>query len=587
MGLRFFRPKSLRLSLIAAVLILGFQNCEQPGSISLNPQSEVGKGVSGSSTDGQDGAIDQSENPPDGSRGPASAGGSGSIPGSGPGSGAGAGTGTGAGPAPGTPPGPATPPPVMPQIFTTETYVTTKLNTPSEFTLTAVSGEKLGGLILNGLSIDPASVSCQTGTVTAIPEFDFRFKYTPNFGYRGREVVTFLAKDSKQNIVKFNVTLVVDNPLQLIKPALAIRGMGCIQCHAQVKSNIITDFGFGSPFFFNSNMGGSWWKSGGLYGDHANTFSTMKLTSSVNVIVPTAALPTGIATATGTSTLARYIKAQLLLSTSADTRASLVQEKSKIYIGAPTELNILQSFSMESATRLAYFKNSELAVPLTGLSDQTTYFKNQGVLNCEGDLALRGPVYFNNLEVNSATGCRIYVIGSVFIFGPIVQSNLSDIRNLQITSTHSINLGLGSMKKNGVFCDSTSRYATDTANYGVSSLKNRYVSFWTVPSQVIRSQSNASLFGGSVMAEASTIESKEGALLDASCRAEGRNVSFNRLLLNAPSVQSRYEGDIIGTIIAEYSIMSLGQFKFQYDEVFDKVPIFPFFDHKIYLDIKD
>ncbi len=79
----------------------------------------------------------------------------------------------------------------------------------------------------------------------------------------------------------------------------------------------------------------------------------------------------------------------------------------------------------------------------------------------------------------------------------------------------------------------------------------------------------------------------QGVLLDASCRPEGRSVSFDRILLNAPSVQSRYEGDIIGTIIAEYSIMSLGKFKFQYDEVFDKVPILPFFDNKIYLDIED
>ncbi|MBK7960183.1 MAG: hypothetical protein IPK04_02535 [Bdellovibrionales bacterium] len=558
----FFRSNRLSVALLTAILLLGFQNCGQPGSISLSPQADITK---------KEDLIDQNGNSDAGDRNPSS----GTSVGSSGGGPAGPGTGTGTGTSTSTAP-------MGPQTYTTETYVTTKLNTPIEFTLTALLEPKL-----TGLTVDVSSISSQTGILNRIAGADFQFKYSPNFGYRGREVLTISAKDSQQNLVKFNVTIVVGNPLQLIKPALAIRGMGCIQCHARVKSNIITDFGYGSPFYFNENMGGSWWKSGGLYGDHANAFSTMKLSPTVNVIVPSAPLPSRIAGLTGTSILARYIQSRFAVADDPDTKNVLVKEKSKVYIGAPSDSDVVRDFSLSSGTRLAYFKNSETALPLSGLSDKNTYFKNEGVLNCEGDVALRGPAYFVNLQVNSATGCRIYVIGSVFIFGQISQTNASETRNLQITSTRSINMGLGAMKKNNAFCDPNSSYATDTANFGTSSLTNRYYSFWTVPSQVVRGELNPSAFGASVLAEATAIESKEGVLLDASCRPEGRNVSFDRILLNAPSVQSRYEGDIIGTIIAEYSIMSLGKFKFQYDEVFDKVPILPFFDNKIYLDIED
>jgi hypothetical protein len=53
------------------------------------------------------------------------------------------------------------------------------------------------------------------------------------------------------------------------------------------------------------------------------------------------------------------------------------------------------------------------------------------------------------------------------------------------------------------------------------------------------------------------------------------NISYERLLLNAPDIQSRYIGNFRGTIIAEFSMWRLGQFHFLYDPVFKAVPIFP------------
>jgi hypothetical protein len=36
----------------------------------------------------------------------------------------------------------------------------------------------------------------------------------------------------------------------VIKPALAVRAIGCVMCHGIVVGDIVTDFGYGSPFFF-------------------------------------------------------------------------------------------------------------------------------------------------------------------------------------------------------------------------------------------------------------------------------------------------------------------------------------------------
>jgi hypothetical protein len=313
----------------------------------------------------------------------------------------------------------------------------------------------------------------------------------------------------------------------------------------------------------------------------------MDLKSSVKVIVPNASLPSAVANAVNKSTLLQYVRSQLANSeATAGTRGVTVEAVSKVFIGSPSSADITTAFKLSSSVRSQYFKNSETSIELSGLVDRSTYFKNSGVLNCEGDLALRGPVYFKNLQVNSASGCRIYVIGSVFIYGEISHLSPSEDRNLQITSTEPISMGLGLTKKNNQFCEPESQYATKPADNDVSSLVNRYKTFWTTPSYSTRQQIDPSVSGAKVIADFRLIEAGEGSLLDAACRAEGRQVGFERLLLNAPGIQSRYQGNFLGTIISEYAVMSLGQFKFQYDNVFDRVPVLPMLNHKIYLDIE-
>jgi hypothetical protein len=380
-----------------------------------------------------------------------------------------------------------------------------------------------------------------------------------------------------------------------LEPALAIRGMGCVQCHAKVDSNIVTDFGFngngqGLDYYFSQKPGENWWKSSGMYGDHGNNFNTMVFAKGKSVFVPKAALPSFVANATKLTTLASYIRSQLSIAADAETKNTQVYAKTSVYIGAPTDADLISAFALTAGERSKYLKSSGDSFELSGLQDRSTFFQNNSLVICEGDLLLRGPVLLQNLQISSRTGCRIHVLGSVFIYGPITFVNSDANRNLQIMSTKSINMGLGLAKTGNSFCEPDSRWAKNASDPGYangSSLLPRYRDMFTVPSQFVRQSSDPLAFGNSVIAEAELIQAVTGTLYDASCRAEGRNISFERIVLNAPAIHSRYEGDVSGTLIAEYALMSLGAFKFKFDPVFVRVPMFPKIDKKLYLQVVD
>lgn len=379
-----------------------------------------------------------------------------------------------------------------------------------------------------------------------------------------------------------------------LEPALAVRGMGCLQCHANLDSSFITDFGYGGDgkgnnYYFNQSTGPTWWSSGGIYGDHGNNFNTMSVPADKFVFVPKAAAPAAVTSATGAATLAGYIRSQFAKSADAGTQGATVLEKSSIYIGAPTEADLVAAFALGANERMKYYKDP-LGQNLAGFQDRGNFFQNNGTVTCDGDVLLRGPVFIQNLQLNTSSGCRIHVIGSVFMYGTVTFANTNPNRNVQITSTKAIAMGLGSVKPGATFCEPNSNWAmypTDPSWSKANSMISRFTDIWTDPSFMLRQSADPKVFGASVLAEAAIIEASVGTLYDAACRGEGRSISFERIVLNAPVIHSRYQGNVSGTIIAEYALMSLGQFKFKFDPVFIHEPLFPRLSKKIYLDVED
>jgi hypothetical protein len=410
-----------------------------------------------------------------------------------------------------------------------------------------------------------------------------KISFTPGFGYRGQDSGVALIQDKFGNRIEVTILVNIGNPLSDFQPALAIRGMGCIQCHANINSNIITDFGAGNSYGFGRNSSGVSFSSGAVYGDHGGHFGSMTIPSDKKVFVPKVTVGPDTNT-----TLKNYIDGKFNESSVASTRQVEVMEKSNVYIGAPTEEDLIASFKLTMVEKHKFYQNNKDSLPLSGLQDRETFYKIENDFTCDGDLVLRGPLYIENMKLKTMSGCRLYVIGSVFSYGPITYSLNSENNNLQIMSTKSINLGLGHVKNNrGQFCEPNSRFANENSVYGNSSLAIRYTDFWTVGGNFVRQTQNPKAFGQSIINEAKLIEAgEEKALSDAACRPETRHVSFEHVLLNAPIVQSRYIGDFKGTVISEFAIMSLDQFRFEYDPIFQNVSVWPFIDSKKYLNLE-
>jgi hypothetical protein len=484
-----------------------------------------------------------------------------------------------------------------PQNATT-TYINTKMNTPITFTLRTPESLKPGSLVLKNQP---------RGTILINSVEQLNLTYTPPLGFKGKDFAQFKSLD--QNTNNFTTLLVqidIGNPLHDLEPALAVRGVTCISCHAKVSSNIITDFGYGDSYYFGITQSSPTWPSYSPYGGTDQLeLRTMEMTKpNLSIIVPKAPLHSQVsAQRPQRASLADYVKQELLLAKPSvydnffdpqnqkflHTRNTSVLAKSFVYIGAPTEEDIQKKFQLTSRERFKYFpENLSFSASLTNFVDKGSYFTIKDSFSCNGDLAIRGPLLIENLSLNTLEGCRLYVIGSVFIFGPIQYLGSSTKRNLQISSSRSINLGLGKINSSNEHCSSDyNQNHLELLNY--SSLKTRYtVTGRTLDHNYLRQSLSPLEFGTRVESEARTIESGEKiTFMDAACRPERRAVSFERLLLNAPAVHSRYQGSYSGSIIAEIAVGSLEKFVFSFDPVFSSVPILPFLDSKTYLEIRD
>lgn len=297
----------------------------------------------------------------------------------------------------------------------------------------------------------------------------------------------------------------------------------------------------------------------------------------------------------------------------------------ELYIGAPTASDI--GLSNNS---YAYLKNdSSNGIELVGLVQRSDgHFEIQqssqlrkihpltkiqvyeSVLQCDGDLKLKGNILLKNLKLKTLNGCRLYVDGIVYIQGQILyeqlNSDLNQNANLQITSTEAIILGLKDFSSTNSGCD---EQAYRRGYSSVGPLTARLVNWATYherPTMKVRSypedaqgwDSSGKLIYGSKNINVLSNKIINGAnnynnYFDARCLGADQiskngetdihklnftEVSYEKLLLNAPIVQSGYKGSFKGIIIAEIALFSLDAskpFDFQFDPIFKTVPILP------------
>lgn len=423
------------------------------------------------------------------------------------------------------------------------------------------------------------------------------FQYTPGKDFRGTDKVTLYAKDSKGGQSSKEIKFITGNPFKSIQPGMAVRAANCVQCHAQISSNFVTDFGYGDSYYFahdkSSATASDWIYSLRMFGDsttgqyYPDWITSAAFANGAQLIVPKASLGFKYADLAPaytdksapwlqSSTIADLMtKIQLI--PGATFKATVV-EKNSIYIGAPSVSDIKAAGQLDSNHPIRYWRDSDISYPFSGLSLAAGgYYTNTGTLVCDGDLFVDGTVFLNQPTIKTISGCRLHATGVVFMQKAlqfVTDPNLQANANLQVISPRAISMGIGL-----THCETPTNPGWYYSNKIDNPLLERFVTL--IPSRdiVTRNTNPSSNFpltsstptaeGNYIVGEAQKIQGLD----DASCH--GRGISFERLMLVAPQIHSRYKGNFSGVVIGEYPMFSLQSFVYQFDPVFLKVPVVP------------
>ena len=480
----------------------------------------------------------------------------------------------------------------------------TKKNQPVTFTAGTVNGQIVGLLSFSSTPGDTSHTTAN-GRFQILDPATFSIEYTPDQNFVGADSLTVYATDSYGDSVSAQVSVIVGNTLNTIQPALVVRGMSCITCHSSVSSNIVTDYGFGNSWYFDTVSPDSFYFDRDQAG---NGLSTLSLLQNSEIIVPTANVPAAIQSQFNVTTLAEFVQARFAQGST--NLSSQVREIQSLTINVPTASRIQQLFGNPTAN-FVYLPDTSASPALSGLNfDNTNHVFMIKNLVCDGDLYLGATVMFNNATVQSVNGCRIYATGSIFIDTPIQSKayNGSTNYNTQLLSAISIWMGTGKIIQNGAFCETSNGspigwYASSGSTEGVDCTsaanvdqpacdtltqrayqtlaRNTYTRAYATPSDLkaLLSTPLDPASPGTVLQARANVEASLGhSLVDAACEPGGRANSISRLMLVAPYVQNRYSGTFSGSTVAEAALMSLGTFTYQFDPVFTKVSIFSLLD---------
>lgn len=439
------------------------------------------------------------------------------------------------------------------------------------------------------------------------------YRYDPPPGFRGDdEVSIYIQIESEKMPSEIDLQISVGNPLPLTQSyTMAVRGVGCVMCHAQIlgTGSLVTDFGQSNSANLGLLSSNASKKYYGVYSDHMHSFKTSKISNDTNVQVPAAVLSGSPA----------------LLSFPSSYTGTINSVNSAITIGAPKVEDLtkykIDANAVTGLKNVYYYRdNNQSSANLSGLiqdANGVLYNDSKSNLVCEGDLFIDGVVRLTNLKLDSGVGCRIYATGTIFLDGAITYVKTSYIySHLQLSSSRAIVVGVGNiqsldsshdcMTSNSAnleyqYCESTNvlkarlGYFTQansnackvtpgaTGSTAINSWTADEDMFSTKDDSVNTSQKLLKIVADSDLAD--SILNSNMKRVDASCDANLANASFSRLLLNAPYIQGRNSNLFSGLIIAENLMWSMNKFQIINDPVFTQVPILPLLDMKTILQV--
>jgi hypothetical protein len=206
-------------------------------------------------------------------------------------------------------------------------------------------------------------------------------------------------------------------------------------------------------------------------------------------------------------------------------------------------------------------------------ADVPSYVRNVGVINCFGDVVVKGNLFLASPVFNTdSRGCRLHVTGDVIFHAyngspgnGITVNSPGSAFGVQITSASSVNFGVARNQLSSYL-----RQMPATALTFAADIKVPYGNeCFNTSTGEVRAPA-ATCASGFTTATSDTAFYPPG--IDG---WDHGTINYSKLMINAPVINSRYLGDVKGSVIADYALFRLGQLTFIFDPVFQGQVPFP------------
>lgn len=391
----------------------------------------------------------------------------------------------------------------------------------------------------------------------------------------------------------------------------AVRDLGCAMCHAKVDSNIITDMMADSdgksqhqtieswlhmsqheimPGSANPNLTPAQLTPAAIQGriivpkakilhdgaittvttntpDKSRCISSVKGESDINRSMPASAVAISIK-----ETMDKCVTPYVVWGAG----SSKVEERDTVLIDPPTTANEITALASKKnilltqggITTLPSYDPTSNDANLRPMATHSGFVltngavKVTGAATCEGALLIDAPVYFDNVNLRTAKGCRIYATASIFIKGKLEVVNTGssesakDVAALMLMSPTFIGFHISvsmidARLKHEINLNKTFRAGTPAAIAGKISADAAKAGF----------------------PEFTTDE------MDGTAAA----IDYRRIVATAPVVYSRMKGQFSGAIVAEHFMGKVGSLSFMFDPVLERAPFYP----ELILDVRE
>jgi hypothetical protein len=386
----------------------------------------------------------------------------------------------------------------------------------------------------------------------------------------------------------------------------AVRDLGCAMCHAKVDSNIITDMMAGSdgksqhqtieswlymsqheiiPSLTNQNL-----TPAAIQGriivpktnvqhdgaittvttntpDKSRCISSVKSENDINWSMPASAVAISIK-----ETMDKCVTPYVAWGAG----SSKVEERDTVLIDPPTtalEITAIASrknilLTQGGITALPSYDATSNDASLRPMATHSGFVlangavKVSGAATCEGALLIDAPVYFDNVNLRTAKGCRIYATASIFIKGKMEVVNTGssesakDVAALMLMSPTFIGFHI----------------PVSMIDARLKHPINLYKTF--------RAGSPAAIVG-KISADAAKAGFPK--FTDDEMDGTAAAIDYRRIVATAPVVYSRMKGQFSGAIVAEHFMGKVGSLSFIFDPVLERAPFYP----ELILDVRD